>query len=599
MKAWSISTTLRSPDRVEDWTRGFEAFVGATWDKPTQVAYQTELIRLKAYEPQKFTEAQKQVFEDSSSVMTAEMASQIFNQQHYQDPPMRGRNSMAPIRSLGLVRVKPQIRLTEIGQSLLDGKLTLSDALLNFALKWELPIPGHGTFKESEGFYIRPFVGMLTLITEVNQQWKSLGHEPVGLSRDEFNLFVPTLINAKDVSLYADRIIRIRKSTRGSMPSARRKDGLETGFLSHLNNLPHSDDELTDKDLGTLRDYGDNAIRYFRPTGFIEFRGAGRFIDISQASMAQVQQLVGANQILPKGFETEDDYYDYVGDLEAYSPPWSEPSQVEEVKQYLRDLVMKEVADVTPIAMAKPQPASLIKGEDAEIVALKNTLTNARLGKLKAASRTSEFVVELIEDYELLKKKNYPGYLEAPVALEFNTFKAFLSLNDALTIQPNYPVGDDGEPISTAPGGGTDLYCEYESFGLSVEVTLSKGRSQWVMEGQPVQRHLRDIESKIDKPVFSLFLAPSLYPDTINTFWIANVFGYEGGKQKIIPLNFDSWQAYLGAVTQKIESGALRHTEMLEFFSWAMPAGDELQDSRIWAARINNEDNLRELATKK
>lgn len=596
MKAWSISTTLRSPDRVEDWTLGFKPFIGKIWDNATQEAYQTELIRLKAYTPQKFTDAQKLIFDDSGQEMSSAMASEIFTQQHYQDPPMRGRNSMAPIRSLGLVRVKPEVRLTEIGQSLLDGELTLADALLNFALKWELPIPGHSTFKESEGFYIKPFVGMLHLISVVNEKWSDLGNQAVGLSRDEFNLFVPTLINLHDVELYADRIVQIRQRTRGTMPSGRRKEGLDIGFLNHLMNLPHSVGDVSDKDLGTLRDYGDNAIRYFRPTGFIEFRGAGRFIDISQSSKEQVQQLLDRNEMKPRGFASEDDFYDFIGDLEAYSPPWAGAEQVQKVKKYLQSLIQEEAIAAVEVAVAKPNVASKIKGEDAEIIALKNALANAKLGKLKAASRSREFVDSLIEDYELLKKKNYPGYLEAPVALEFSTFKAFLSLNDAVLIQPNYPVGDDGEPISTAPGGGTDLYCEYESFGLSVEVTLSRGRSQWVMEGQPVQRHLRDIESDSDKPVFGLFIAPSLYPDTINTFWIANVFGYEGSKQRIIPLNFDSWQSYLSGVLPRIESGELKHTEMKAFFDWALPKNDELQDSRLWAARINDEQQLRELA---
>jgi hypothetical protein len=212
------------------------------------------------------------------------------------------------------------------------------------------------------------------------------------------------------------------------------------------------------------------------------------------------------------------------------------------------------------------------------------------------SSRSRDFVEEFIEEYEALEKKNYEGYLPKPVALEFNTFKAFLSLNDALAVKPNYPQGDDGEPISTAPGGGTDLYCEYESFVLSVEVTMSTGRSQWQMEGQPVQRHLRDVEDSSAKPAYSLFLAPKLHADTVDTFWIANVHGYQGQAQRIIPLEFDAWRTYLRSVSPKIVNGELKHSHMLKFFEAALPVGEEIKNSLVWKQRINSSEFLEKVA---
>lgn len=561
------------------------------------VAYQSELIRLRAYKPTRMTPDDKEAYEDSGFEITNAHAQKIFESQNYKDAPMRGRQSMSVIRWLGLVRVSPDIRLTEVGKGLVDGSINLQDALLNYALKWEVSIPGHATYKASEGFAVRPFVGMLALIRRVNQLWTALGNNPVGLSRDEFNLFVPTLIDYKYIDEFAQRIVDIRTSSRGSMGSSKRKENLDAGVLKHLQSLPHgTNSKVTDTDLSNLKDYGDNAVRYFRPTGFIEFRGSGRFIDLSRTSMAQVDLLIDQKEYIPAGYSSEEEYLDNLGDLGSYKPPWATVIKIAEVKNYLRDLVKEEAPGVSVPTVKEPAAIANIRGEDAEIAGLKKALVDARLGKLKEESRNEDFISKLIEEFDNLKKKIYTGYLEAPVALEYAAYKAFLALNDALAVQPNYPLGDDGEPISTAPGGGTDLYCDYETFSLSVEVTLSRGRSQWVMEGQPVQRHLRDVEGKTDKPTYGLFLAPTLYPDTINTFWVANVIGYEGKQQKIIPLNFESWQTYLHALKPQVASGELKHAQMLKFFEWALPTGDEKGNSLLWAERLNSQENLMKVA---
>lgn len=597
MKTWSISTTLRSPGRLEAWTKAFLPFEGSDWSNELSNDYQSEIIRLRAYEPQKLSPEQKDAIEDTSIEMSHEFAREIFDSQNYVDGPMRGRQSMSIIRWLGLVKVKPTIQLTEIGRALVEGKISQRDALLNFALKWEVPIPGHSTYDSNLGYSIRPFVGMLALISKVNALWEAKGFKPVGLSRDEFNLFVPTLINFRDIDEFAERIVKIRGLKKDSVGSSRRKETLDVNYLEHLQKLPHSDNKpITTTDLNNLRDYGDNAIRYFRPTGFIEFRGAGRFIDLSPLSMAQITLLLEQELYKPVGFSTQDDYLNYIADMDSFIPPWATKDKLDEVKSFLREMVKAEAPNVSLPEAGIVGPASAVRGEDAEILQLKKVLVDSRLAKLKSEARSTEFMDYLIDDFEQLKKKNYPGYLEAPVALEFAAFRSFLALNDAIAVKPNYPLGDDGEPTSTAPGGGTDLYCDYETFSLSVEVTLSRGRSQWVMEGQPVQRHLRDIEKDSKKPTYGLFLAPSLYPDTINTFWAANVIGYEGQVQRIIPLNFDSWKVYLSAVQPQIVSGSLKHSQMLKFFEWALPAGDEKTNSLLWAERLNNPENLAKVA---
>ena len=109
--------------------------------------------------------------------------------------------------------------------------------------------------------------------------------------------------------------------------------------------------------------------------------------------------------------------------------------------------------------------------------------------------------------------------MKPSVALEKWTNIALNIINDALLIKPNSPLGDDNEPIFTAPAGVSDIECLYDGFGAICEVTMLTGRDQWFNEGQPVMRHLRDFENQHSAtPNYCLFVAPSLHQDTMNTF---------------------------------------------------------------------------------
>jgi hypothetical protein len=596
MKVWSISTTVRNPERIPEFASAIQPFIGMTWDKQRQVEFMYELIRRRLYKPTKLTDAQAELVNDVEREMTTTEAKDIFEAQNYEDPPMRGRTAISPVRDVGLVRLQPTVQLTDIGKALVDKKITLQDVLLNYGLKWEVPTPGHKTFTAKDGYYIKPFIGTLALISRVNSLWLEKTGDEVGISKEEFNIYGPTLIDYKSIDTYAERIVAGRLKSKSAQGAADKLAALNEATVHHLSNLPNGSSSFTEIDLNNLRDFGDNAIRYFRQTGFIEFRGAGRYVDIGKTAKAQVELLLEQELYKPVGYQDQEEYLDVVGDLNAFTPPWATKEKLKDVKDYLKNLLKQEAGDVKLDSIPAEKLENPIRGEDAEIIVLKEALLESRLSKLKVSSRSRNFVEEFIEEYEALEKKNYEGYLPKPVALEFNTFKAFLSLNDALAVKPNYPQGDDGEPISTAPGGGTDLYCEYESFVLSVEVTMSTGRSQWQMEGQPVQRHLRDVEDSSAKPAYSLFLAPKLHADTVDTFWIANVHGYQGQAQKIIPLEFEAWRTYLRSVSPKIVNGELKHNQMLRFFEAALPIGDETKNSLVWKQRINSPEFLEKVA---
>jgi hypothetical protein len=85
-----------------------------------------------------------------------------------------------------------------------------------------------------------------------------------------------------------------------------------------------------------------------------------------------------------------------------------------------------------------------------------------------------------------------------------------------LVVTPNYPVDDEGIPTSTAAGTGNqgDIECFYKDAGLLVEVTMSEGRTQTMMEVWPIARHLEEFSKKV-KTAVCYFVAPSIFTDTI------------------------------------------------------------------------------------
>ena len=179
---------------------------------------------------------------------------------------------------------------------------------------------------------------------------------------------------------------------------------------------------------------------------------------------------------------------------------------------------------------------------------------------------------------------------DRPLLLEKLSALGLHALNDALRIQPNYPVGDDNEPTFTAPGNMPDIECFYATFNAICEVTMLTGRDQWYNEGQPVMRHLRDFENTHgDKPSYCLFIAPKLHRDTVNTFWNAIKYEYEGKTQNIIPLSINQFSSVLHVLlNMKGGDGGvpLHHTEIMSLYDAVIASSKEVQNSQEWLEGI-------------
>lgn len=59
-----------------------------------------------------------------------------------------------------------------------------------------------------------------------------------------------------------------------------------------------------------------------------------------------------------------------------------------------------------------------------------------------------------------------------------------------------------------------------QHFVLAVEVTLTRNSRQIAAEGEPVRRHVAQIQKESQKPVYGLFIAPTIDNNTAEVFRI-------------------------------------------------------------------------------
>jgi hypothetical protein len=185
--------------------------------------------------------------------------------------------------------------------------------------------------------------------------------------------------------------------------------------------------------------------------------------------------------------------------------------------------------------------------------------------------------------------RNTQGANRPSIELEKWANIALNILNDAVLIKPNAPLGDDNEPTFTAPANVPDIECYYEGFGAICEVTMLSGRDQWYNEGQPVMRHLRSFEQENNGwESYCLFVAPRIHTDTVNTFWMAVKYEYEGVRQKIIPISITGLISILRAVRNVKAAHGTFHKEDIRRLYDSCINITIIPDSTRWQEHIGN-----------
>jgi len=587
-KIWSISTTVRNPERIRNFLLALKPLDGEVWNHETQRKFQVLLIQHKLYGAgnKQFTNnlspEHKELLENSEA-LTYEQAEEILDARNYVGAgDMRGRQSFNPIKKMGLAKIDDdgKIRITSFGEYLSREDADLGEMFFKSFLKWQLPNPLSRDFKANDGYNIKPFIATLHLINEVNKLCREKGTTEKGLSHVEFNIFVPTLIDYRKIISQAKLVLRFRAGIE-KLANERDKQAYINRFIqdrfSNFGNMEHA------------KDYGDNIRRYFRMTRYLHLRGNGYYIDLEPRRSIEIQKILETDNGSSQRF-TAEEYINYISDINLPVLPWETPTELKRISEYTANDIKQYQNQLQQQRIQIPE-FSFKNITGLSVDQLKSYITELRDYRRSLQETEDHFVsqnVDKVQEYIDRLKNIRQSKEKKSIELEHLATLALNAINDALAIKPNYPVGDDNQPTFTAPANKPDIECFYNSFNGVCEVTMLTNRAQWMQEGQPVMRHLRDFEDvNNNKETYCLFVAPALHRDTVNTFWTAVKYEYEGRKQKIVPLTINELTKLLEAIIAIKDRGQrLDHHQLMSLYDSIINLTNTAASSDVWTSQI-------------
>lgn len=477
-KPVSFSTTMRNPTRIASFLEVVASHEGEILDNDVIMLIVKAVLKKKIYctMPEKKNKELGKIFNDEKKDFTDDQLEQIIKispQKHKEAGfewgwPSRFDTWYRLPKEFGFIyyKVGEKIEISEAGHLLIsaanmidnnNAEKEVQNIFLNALVKYQTNNPFRKNLIDNAPFIL--FIQTVNILNH-NYDW-----EKTGIYRSEIP-FVTCWPNS-NASELAKYINDFRK-VHGKRPSVEIVYESCLKLLDSTNKRRFKIDQI-------VKEGVDDFIRKLRITGLISLRGLGRLIDINKFEIDKVNYIINAYSNY-QSFENEYDYYLYIGFLD----------------KNLIDIASNE--------------------KDFNIA-------NIRLNTLDEwASETSRNVID--EELRILGKRNFESkhdllkYIDRPTRFEFLTSIALKQQFPTIDIIPNYAIDDEGMPTFTARGGIGDI----EIFGTDdvlVEVTLMQNKSQAVNEIPGITRHLKDFCKNKNKDVYSLFIAPTLHPDTV------------------------------------------------------------------------------------
>ena len=568
MELLNITTTIRNPIRLIDFLKTLSHIEGQVWNNETQMLFQSLLIQERIYKPtsNNLSVDQIEVLENPNIKMSLNEAKEIFRSKNYKDPAMRGRTSFSPLKEFGLAFIENDcIKLSKQGEMLLSGEIDFEDTFFQWSLKWQFPNPISSKLRK--GTNIRPFVGFLKLIDEVNKECVKRGLKVKGLSKYEFNIFALSLIHHNQINNKVQNILDFRQQIESLNDYSEQKLFYEDQlnyYLSEYNNFS----------MDNVRDYADNLKRYYLLTGLVRLRGGGFYIDLTQEKNVVIENIFTNIGYKSSVYEKAEDYLNYLGDSSKPELDYSKSQMIYEQKQNLAQLIEETSLSYDIESIQDSKELEYVKKRFLDQV-------------FKKEHSNVQGVLEIIDKITNVRELD----LKPSIALEYWVSKGLLVINDALEIKPNYLTDSDNNVIFTAGANVGDIECFYNDFNLLCEVTLLSSRNQWYNEGQPVMRHFKDFLDENGKRSYCLFIAPKIHRDTINTFWTALKYEYEGSTLKIIPITLTDFNKILEVQKDYFANDKNITSEKLDLLFSSLTDVENIDNSDNWRAHIRNTIN--------
>lgn len=543
-KVLFITTSPRTPEKmipeIDLLSKNFE---GKKWNTETQIAFM-ELLRNENF----------------------------FNGSGNNDPAFsaRDRINRAP-KALGFILLEPTIKLTDSGKALISAKRK-EEVFLRQLLKFQIPSPYHTPSEKAADFYVKPYLEILRLIYTLGT-----------LKFDELMIFGLQLTDYRKFNNIVKKIEKFRIDREKTSKKYR-----EFKYYAQMNELQEIySSELAKGETSTresniatakkflqtkasnMHDYADACIRYLRATGLVSISHIGRSLSILPEKKKDVEFILNNISREPVFIDDKAKYLDYLGNSEL-------PKLLTDNK----DSLLQKIKEENPTEQIQESVTihELKEKLDDLIITKREKLIQSQIAEIKDYKKYDDIQTTFtqIEENDIY---------DPSLILEWNVWRGMTML-DGGNIKANLKFDDFGNPMSTAQGNMADIVCDYETFGLTVEVTMASGQKQYEMEGEPVSRHLAKFKKETGKEAYCLFVAP-----TINEACIAHFYGlhnlnisYYGGKSVIVPLPLnvfkkmleDSFKASYTPNPQQVKT----------FFEYSKSIASESHSEQEWYNKI-------------
>ncbi|WP_312763820.1 AlwI family type II restriction endonuclease [Epilithonimonas sp.] len=499
----------------------------------------------------------------------------FFNGEGANDPAFsaRDRINRAP-KALGFVVLSPTISLTSAGLELVNAKRK-DEIFLRQLLKFQVPSPYHKPSANSAEFWVKPYLELFRLI----RHFGSLKFDELmifGLQLVDYRLFDNIVSKINDFRTAKAQNKGNYKKFRAEYLDKELKEIYAEDIIAGNTKTRQTNDSSITKFLKTkasnMRDYADACFRYLRATGLVNISHIGKSISIVPEKIAEVDYFLEHTNREPQFIDNEKQYVAYLGNAET-------PTLLTDNKELLEQKISSEFPHIT---ISKTTALQQLKDIFAD-----------ELEKRKEQILTDQ--VTAIKDYRLFDDINSTfeqildnSLYDTPLMLEWNTWRAMTML-DGGNIKANLKFDDFGNPMSTAQGNMADIVCDYDTFGLTVEVTMQSGQRQYETEGEPVTRHLAKVKRETNKPAYSLFIAPKINEACIAHFYALHKMNisYYGGTSTIVPLPLN---IFLKMVEDSHKASYVpepRHVQ--RFFERSNELANSTDNETEWYNGITNE----------
>lgn len=557
-----ISTSPRSPYRIQHYLKLLEEFEGRIWSpSTTQIEYYNRMV-----------EKQEGDFEIGNSKNPAFSA--------------RDKVGRAP-KAFGFVKLDPSIEITNAGKAFLNKNLE-TETLVRQLLKYQFPSPYYPEGNINKGYFnIKPFLELLRLIYTVGE-----------LTKNEFRAFGITMTDYHDFEDVIKKIHSYRKQETDSKKPKRKfyaeyienyvhelyKDEFLKGNVGVRESKEKSSKNFVATKVRNIKDYADAYLRYLIGTELV-LVNKQRKIVISSDKIEDVEFILKTvpREAIDYSLESYEDY--------LFNPVLPElvTDNYDVVKNKI-NAVNEELAKYTQLLLGE-ESIPMIDTSDDSLLGLKVQLQEKEnllkkysveeySHKLKNLNQSE--IDDIISTFEGIKAQEY---FDNPLFLEWNCWRAITMINNG-NIQGSFKTNTLGEPTGTAGGNMADIVGDYGDFNMICEVTMSGGKKQYEMENEPVMRHLGELRQKTRKETFGLFVAPKINDSVIAEFYYKHKIKTRiyGGTVEFIPFTIDEFaKFFMRAVSRPVK---MNEKDIQQIHQESIRIAENAEDEIEWREKI-------------